>query len=638
MSHLENTKIGYRPDIDGLRAIAVMVVVFFHAGIGLSGGFVGVDIFFVISGFLITSIIVGDINRGKFTYVYFWERRARRILPAMVFVTTVTLILGYIILLPHDFKELGQSVVAQSMGLANFYFWRESGYFATSSEIKPLLHMWSLAVEEQFYLLAPGLLVLTVRWAPKYINHLLWLLMMVSLLWSINRTAIDADSAFYLLPSRAWELLLGAVIAISFREYRLRYIWAEIYSAVGLILILVSVLTYNEKIDFPGYYAILPCIGAAGIILGNRDHDTVVKRILSLRPLVFIGLISYSWYLWHWPLFAYANYFTLSSVPFSLSIMLVGLSFVLSVFSWRYIETPFRNKSFLVTRKKIFSGSIVATVGLLVLGLFVHYSDGVRQRFESLTLQYADARSDRNKYRSLHHDLSLEKLRAEPRLLVGTVKSKQPILAIIGDSHGDALMPAFVKLSEIYDVPAIAYTQSATIPLLFSESPRKKSHADFYNAIRSKLTTIPTLKHVVLVARWSSYKSDAMNALEVNKTINALSGMGIKVWFVRQVPEPHTDIPRGMALANQWGLSERGMMPDSKSHAERQRQVTSILATVKSANFEVVDLSEGFYDGTKLGRVQVNGRALYHDDDHLSAFGAETLIPYIEYIFKEINQ
>ena len=295
---LRSRPVNYRADIDGIRAIAVLAVVFFHAGLWFPGGFVGVDVFFVISGFLITTIVTRDVKAGMFTYFAFWERRARRLIPAMAVVVIASSVTGYFILLPHDFKELGQSVVAQTIAAATFYFWRESGYFAGTSEVKPLLHTWSLAVEEQFYLFMPGILVILTRRVPKYTIHALAITTIASLAWCVYSTPVHPDAAFYLLPARSWELSLGATIALTVDRVSLHRLIAETLSLVGMVVVVTSLFVYRVSTPFPGSYAIFPCIGTAAMIVGNSVHTTLVCRVLSWRPLVFVGVMIHAHRAW----------------------------------------------------------------------------------------------------------------------------------------------------------------------------------------------------------------------------------------------------------------------------------------------------------------------------------------------------
>jgi peptidoglycan/LPS O-acetylase OafA/YrhL len=259
----------YRAEIDGLRAVAVLSVLFFHANIGVSGGYVGVDVFFVISGYLITGLILKECDRGTFRIVEFWERRVRRIVPVLTVVVLSCLVAGWFLLLPLDFKELGQSVVAQAMLLSNVYFWRESGYFAQAAEVKPLLHTWSLAVEEQFYLIYPVALVALTRLSRKALVATIVFLCSVSLILSIYSSYRHPSANFYLLPTRAWELLMGSFLAaLPTQRASIRWL-TECLSWGGLISILCAACLYGDDTRFPGIAALLPCVGTALVIWAN---------------------------------------------------------------------------------------------------------------------------------------------------------------------------------------------------------------------------------------------------------------------------------------------------------------------------------------------------------------------------------
>lgn len=358
----------YRADVDGLRAIAVLSVLVFHAGLGIApGGFVGVDIFFVISGFLITSLIVAEHERGAFSIVSFYERRARRILPALFAMLAATLALGSVILLRSDFQELTRSAGATSAFLSNVFFWKTAGYFNGESDLKPLLHTWSLGVEEQFYIVFPVLVFVGFRLGgrralgPIVLGSLA--ASFVLCLWAMDDYA---DAAFYLAPARAWELMIGAVLALGLLP-ELRPGWLrEAAGAVGLGLILWCVLTYSEAQPFPGTRALWPCVGAALVILAAGSG---VSRLLALRPLVFVGLISYSLYLWHWPVLVFARYEGYyAGTPLQAAVALAACG-LLAVLSWRYVEEPFRSRRLLPTRRGVLATATACIAGAVVLNL-----------------------------------------------------------------------------------------------------------------------------------------------------------------------------------------------------------------------------------------------------------------------------
>lgn len=294
------TALAYRRDIDGLRAIAVLAVVLFHFGVpGVTGGFVGVDVFFVISGFLITSIIWREREAGRFSFVDFWARRARRILPALLVMMFTSLVAGWFLMAPKDYSELGRSIHNQVVFISNLFFMRQDGYFDTASDMKPMLHTWSLSVEEQFYIAFPLLLALLSSWLKQW-RSALFVLLLVSFAASVWAVANEPDKAFFLLPMRAWELLAGSMLAVMpVRAGRASPLLAQAVSLFSLGLILVAVLGYDANTAFPGAAALLPVLGVVGLIWANGQHPTWVGRLLGSRVLVGIGLISYSWYLWH---------------------------------------------------------------------------------------------------------------------------------------------------------------------------------------------------------------------------------------------------------------------------------------------------------------------------------------------------
>ncbi|RUQ46737.1 acyltransferase, partial [Corynebacterium pseudodiphtheriticum] len=309
------TTLAYRRDIDGLRAIAVLAVVLFHFGVpGFTGGFVGVDVFFVISGYLITTIIWREREAGRFSFVDFWARRARRILPALCVMMLTAVVVGWFLLAPKDYEELGRSIHNQVIFISNLFFMRQDGYFDVASDMKPMLHTWSLSVEEQFYIVFPLLLTLLSSQVKRWRMALLVLALasFAACVWTLPRYP---EKAFYLLPMRAWELLAGSLLAVMpLRAYRASPILAQGISLASLALILVAVFGYDATTDFPGAAALLPVLGVVGLIWANGQQVTLVGQLLGSRVMVGIGLISYSWYLWHWPVLVYGKYASLDGL------------------------------------------------------------------------------------------------------------------------------------------------------------------------------------------------------------------------------------------------------------------------------------------------------------------------------------
>jgi peptidoglycan/LPS O-acetylase OafA/YrhL len=393
--------MNYRPEIDGLRAIAVLPVLFFHAGFELfGGGFVGVDIFFVISGYLITSIILKEKLANTFTIRNFYERRARRILPALFFIMFCSIPAAFVLMTPSELKDFGLSLSATSLFGSNILFWQDSGYFAGPNELKPLLHTWSLAVEEQYYLLFPIFLMLIWRIGLKWILGILIVLAVVSLLIS-HWAAFNAPVAnFYLLPTRGWELLLGVFAAfyVLHNDYSFKFassIVAEIAGIIGMLLIAFSIFVFDASTPFPSFWALIPTLGTVLIIL-FATPKTLVGKFLSIKFIVATGLISYSLYLWHQPIFAFSRMYSSDPLSSLSLIFLIVLSFLLAYVSWRYVEKIFRDKN-RISRKNIFVSSILGSILFLAIGsiIYSHTSLFVNKEIYGRYLQLEHLKQER---------------------------------------------------------------------------------------------------------------------------------------------------------------------------------------------------------------------------------------------------
>lgn len=439
----------YRREIDGLRAIAVVSVILFHAGFqAFSGGYVGVDVFFVISGFLITSIILSERKSGKFSLVNFYERRARRILPALFFVMFACLPFAWLWLLPADMESFSQSMVAITAFISNIFFWSERGYFGTAVDLKPLLHTWSLGIEEQYYFIFPLLLIFLLKRRQGFAYITLAAIGVVSLLSSVWLTRVHVDSAFYLLPTRFWELLMGSFVAlVRFNGGGTKTVantpdWrSEALGALGLALIIGPVFFFSKNTLFPGYAVLLPTVGTA-LIIHYSGRESLTGRLLGNRPLVGIGLISYSAYLWHQPLFAFARHQNGGNEPDSLVFAaLIFATLALSYLSWRYIENPFRNKA-LYSRKRIFALSLVFLVFFAAIGIIGWKSGGLLYRYSPEDQRLLKNFNGAGPYVSARFDdLKLRDFDPE--------HSKKRVI-VIGDSYGKDLVNAIFE-SEMSD-------------------------------------------------------------------------------------------------------------------------------------------------------------------------------------------
>ena len=384
--------MNYRREIDGLRALAVLPVILFHAGFDVfSGGFVGVDVFFVISGYLITTIILAKLEQGKFSIVNFYERRARRILPALFFVMLVCIPFAWVLLSPAELTSFSKSLIAVPLFVSNFFFWRDGGYFETAAELKPLLHTWSLAVEEQYYVLFPIFLMLFWKLGKRWILLTLSLVFCASLAIAQWAAYARPDVAFYLLPTRGWELLIGAFAAMYLsKANRKEFSKAatEVGGWLGVALILYAVFAYSKATPFPGLYALVPTLGTVLIIL-FATRQTSVGKFVGNKVFVSIGLISYSAYLWHQPVLAYARHWLLD-INFLVTSLLIGLVIFLSILSWKYVEIPFRTKSHF-GRKYIFIASFLGAIFIIPVGYLSSKIDFNREGVMAKELSESDA-------------------------------------------------------------------------------------------------------------------------------------------------------------------------------------------------------------------------------------------------------
>lgn len=372
----------YRREIDGLRALAVIPVIMFHAGFdSFSGGFVGVDIFFVISGYLITTIIYADLQAGRFSISKFYERRARRILPCLYLVMLTSIFLGYFWMMPDEFKNLGQSIFATTIFSNNILLALTSGYWALASEYKPLLHTWSLGVEEQYYIIFPFILIIGWKYFRKYLRATVFFIALASFLLATWGVAKSPDLAFYLLPTRAWEILLGSLTAFYLSNKAPVTgdpVSSDLLSFAGLLLIFISIFAFGRNQPAPGIYILVPTIGSV-LVIAYSSENTFAGKLLGNRFVVGLGLISYSAYLWHQPLFSFSRIYFVNPPGRNIAAVLIGLTLFIAYLSWKFIETPFRDKS-IFSKKTIFYGSALCSAAFLAAGFYLNNSYGMPVR------------------------------------------------------------------------------------------------------------------------------------------------------------------------------------------------------------------------------------------------------------------
>ena len=491
----------YRPDIDGLRAVAVLAVVLHHLSAPLvPGGYVGVDVFFVISGYLITSIISREIAEGSFTFTGFYERRARRIFPALFAMMAVTLVAGYFLLLPSDMVGTLRGALGTLFFASNVVFWRDmaAGYFAaTDAALNPLLHTWSLAVEEQFYVFFPILLLLCYRYARRYIVWVLIAGAVVSLGGAALLVKSKSVAVFFLSPFRAWELLAGALLAFNALPLLRSRTLRELAAAAGLTAILVACFIFDEKTTFPGLTALVPVLGAVAIIHAGASGSSFVGNLLQLRPIVYIGLISYSLYLWHWPLIVLIRY-AMGMEPLTSWIPALFLaSLLLGSLSYHFVEQPFRRGT-RFDRKFIFASSVAFASVLASVSFVGLVRDGFETRFGAEVVKLDRARTPAIPF--LDCDNQPQQNWCELGVSFGS-----PSLFLWGDSHALAWAPAINASLQNTNQRALFAPSSACPPMLAVSNKIKSICVQQNDVVKNYLLAHPEIKTVVMAAYWSTY-------------------------------------------------------------------------------------------------------------------------------------
>ena len=645
-----DSKLDYRPDIDGLRAVAVLSVLFFHLGLKpFSGGYVGVDVFFVISGYLITSIIVREMRAGEFSFVKFYERRIRRIFPSLFVVLAATLIVGAFVYSAADFKAISASAISVTFFFSNLRFWSQAGYFEGPSTLQPLLHAWSLSVEEQFYIFFPAVMFAIARWFRSRFTLVLALLLALSFASGVFVMARDSSAAFYFMHLRAWELLTGSLLALRVLPTRLGRGLRNGFSFAGFATILASVFLFTESTIFPGFSALLPVAGSALIIYGGMEGDSLVGRVLSLPPLVFVGKISYSLYLWHWPVVVIGKYYLIRQPTTIDLVAWTALIFLLSVLSWRWIETPFRARSFLPS-PRIFQFAAATMAVIFAACLTIYLTRGLPQRFPAdqvVELGWSDPELLRWKdcmiYRrnGIPDAIELCKLGAQARTAE---------FLLWGDSHAGYLLPGLDSVSSAADA-AVEFSVVTGCPPLIGIDRMDGMNGSCYRYNQMMIEYVqarPQLHTIVLSARWANtatgqyYKTEAgppftlvdllesrpggnatLFELGLERTVATLVALGRNVIIVAPIPEVGYHVPSAYSIADRTARDVNILIaPTPREYLDRNREVFSAFeAIARKYPITIIAPSSILCDDQRC-RVFAEGRLLYMDDDHLSAFGS----------------
>lgn len=624
----------YRPEIDGLRTVAVMPVIFFHAGLDLfSGGFVGVDVFFVISGYLITSILIDDLQKGTFSIARFYERRARRILPALFLVILCCAPFAWAWMLPSQMEDFGRSVIAVVFFASNILFWQDIDYFAPAAEDNPLLHTWSLAVEEQFYIFFPILLLWLWRFGRNPAFYVVLGICIASLFLAELGSRTAPGATFYLLPTRAWELGAGSLCA--FVLNRRGPLSNGYLAAAGLVGVLLAATLYDKTTPFPSLYALLPVVGTALIIL-YAGPSTVVGKLLSLRGMVAIGLISYSAYLWHQPLFAFARIRSLTTPSEPLMIALSLLALGLAYFSWRFVEAPFRRKSgmWLPARRQVFAASLLASLALCIAGGIVVSRDGAVLRTDAEDMRGLDDRIAINP--GLDADCT-----ANFTLSAKCRTSDAPEILLWGDSF--AMHLAQGLLASDPDMKLQQHTKSQCAPILdialnlptagYGEQWARRC-MEFNDQVLEWLETNDSVTHVVLSSpfRIITYElfDPSGNILSPStqhvldallRTIARIRETGAEVVIFSPTPSSGYDTGACAIRSDRFKLDEAicDFLPDD----EVDKKVAALLEQV-SKDVRIVNLTD-MICGSGTCDVIEDGNFIFRDWYHLSKEGSAYL-------------
>ena len=632
-----------------------MPVVLFHAGFGCSGGFVGVDVFFVISGFLITGILLRELDGGTFSMVKFWQRRVRRLFPVLIVFLLLTLGTGWMVLLPSEFARLGDHSLATLASAANFRLQSTAGYWAPQTEHLPLLHMWSLAVEEQFYLLLPPILALGHRMWRHRLGTALVVVCALSLGYSLLFQKEHPKSTFFLLPGRAWELLLGSITSWWLhRGSKVRESLAPFAAWLGLGLILVPAFTLERGVAWPGPLALLPTVGTVLLIAANAQPNSAA-RFLSLPPIRFVGLISYSLYLWHWPILVFTKLHRYPALPtrWDMALAIMG-AVALSALTWRCIERPFRYQPsvFPPSNKRFSTGIFVAWVCAGLLSFAVFRTGGFKELFYRRLPGSAQAVKNKPPIESFR------RYNATGKLDQGGVKfncgDSPPRVVVLGSSHGMMLGVLFEHLSALHHMPLAMFTQDGTSGLFAGDNAyvtvRGKTNQEKRRRDEVVKRFIAEWKPacVVITGRWdsetaSSWADEPEASFEQFQqaflgTVRWLANHTPGIVVMGQVPLlplPNDDITRDILARYRREGFRLPVFFERPEDSARRRRASAFFASLNGPGLNVIDPAGNFLHPDGSIRYYNEEVVLYQDDDHLNRVGALEIKSLIEPIFVE---
>ena len=650
--------IGYRPEIDGLRAFAVVPIILFHMGLSwVPSGYIGVDVFFVISGFLITSIIKKELDQGSFSFRDFWARRVRRILPAMILMTATTLAVTYAFVFRPDQQAIGKQGLAALLSVANIYLWRSTGdYWGTAAEESPFLHAWSLSVEEQFYLFFPVAMWLIFRLRSRWMPGFILIASVASLALFLWGSQDHPTATFYLLPTRVWELGTGCLMAVSLSKQQTKNSAFGVFASAGLGMVVASYLFINKPNGGLG----LAVVGTALIIAFGQTG--LCNKLLSQRLVVHIGRISYSLYLWHWPFVVFAREMSLE-LTLTWKIALLVASLLAGYFSWRWVEMPFRSGLLLATRRRSLIFGLTSAATLFVIAFSIKASGGFPSRLPvELRVIISDINWNGAEYTSAKSEV----------MPIGFQDDGPVDFVLWGDSHGASAAPAINAVATDLKLKGHAYLNNGTPPVtgLWFADMSEASAAEMVALNERVLAEIIDSKPVAvfLVGRWVA-RCEGYNDAEMvgepdsirfttmlvdsmipeptfkeasSALARQIKAMGarlavhrIKLVIFQQVPESNESrtASRFYSMKRFSGTSEVSQFTTTKDEfLKRQERTMKLLENQTTENVRVIDASSQFFFRDRDQLKVYAERSYYRDEDHLTRAGA---MHYLEPAFKK---
>jgi peptidoglycan/LPS O-acetylase OafA/YrhL len=623
----------YRPDIDGLRALAVISVILFHIGIpGFDGGYVGVDVFFVISGYLITQLLEESRDESApRRLATFYVRRMRRILPALLATCLVTAIVAVALFTPDQLVNVGKFLAATPVMLSNVATWTRGDYFAPGVRQLPLSHLWSISVEEQFYLVYPLLLIAITRYRLPYRRLTLVVFASLSLalcVWASHR-APEANYVF--APTRAWELLLGGMLTIGGVPRIGNRIAAEGLAVAGLLGIAIAVHFYTSAIRYPGTAAMLPCMATAALLAtGSGPRPALVNRMLSWPPLVFVGLISYSLYLWHQPLLVFANYYYIAPLRPAATAALLVATLLVATASWRFIERPVRARILMKSTRTLLVGAGVGSAGILLAGLVLWNSDGFPQRLPPETRGLIVSMTATPELVRCVEEVSLEQVRAG-RLCNYGPGDPSPKVLLWGDSHALAMMPAVKELAKAHGMHVYFVAKYNCLPLFAPLNPTRIDTAtdrygcaNFNTAVLEAVTRLePEL--IILDGAWAAGEPPPRVpdiAAGIEQTVSRVGHHSRSICVVFAVPMLKYAVSDALFVARRRHIPDDFLRVSRADALAQHRDMEhDMRAVAERSGLTLVDPKDALCPADSC-LYKADDRSLYFDDSHLSVYGA----------------